>query len=317
MAVVLSLLALTAGGALVVQRAPEASDCPDAPALAAMIARLTSKAPEPADVAPAGAERFDVEFSRGATRYRVVVRTRGSRAGVRTLDDPGATCASLAEATALTIAVIVDPEGVKLAEPATPPEAAQAPLPPVAETQAPPPAAVPPPPAAFRWAIGVEARVGAAIAILREVAPTGTLAVELRPSSIVSVEVGALFIPSQSLALERGSVDVWLLAGAANACVWPYAEAARVGACIGLAAGTVRADGRGYPTESGASRPWLAANAALAAGGPIAWRVGWTGRAGVVVPTRRESFGIEGAGVAYEAPSVGGLVAAGLTMSIR
>ena len=81
--------------------------------------------------------------------------------------------------------------------------------------------------------------------------------------------------------------------------------------------GAIRAAGRGYPTESGASRPWVAVSAALAGGGPIAWRLGWTARAGVVVPTRRESFAIEGAGVAYEAPSVGGLVTVGLSMSIR
>jgi len=284
-----------------------------------MIARLTSKAPDPADVAAPGSERFDVEFSRSAGRYRVVLRTSGARAGVRTLTDAGATCASLADATALTIAVIVDPEGVKLDEPAAasdpPPQVAlPAAVAPSTDAQPPDVGAAPRGPA---WALAVDARGGVAVGILRALAPVGVLAIELRPLRLVSVELGALFGPTQSLALERGTVDVSLLAGMASACLWPYEGAVRIGGCLGLAAGAIRAEGRGYPVASEASRPWLAAVAAVGAGGAIAWRLWWTGRVGAVVPTRRESFGIEGAGVAYEAPTVGALVTAGVGVSIR
>jgi hypothetical protein len=281
-----------------------------------MIGRLTNKAPEPPDTASANAERFDVEFSHGGGRYRVVVRSRGTRTGVRTLDDAGATCTSLAEATALTIAVIVDPEGVKLPEPPVATPEAPAPAPPttpapVAPVVAPP--FVPP----TRWSFAIEAKGGVAIGVVRDVAPIGVIALEIRPVSLFSVEIGGLFIPTQRLALERGGVDVWLLAGTANACVWPYAETLRVGACVGLAAGSLRGDGRGYPVESGASRPWFAAMARGAVLGPIIGPLGWTARAELVLPSRRESFGIEGAGVAYEARAASAILAAGLTMTIR
>ena len=168
-----------------------------------------------------------------------------------------------------------------------------------------------------RWSLAIDAGGGAAIGIVRAIAPALFAAFELRPIPIFSVEIGGLFVPTQSLGLERGSIDVWLLAGAADACLWPYAETIRIGGCAGLAAGAIRGQGRGFPVASGASRPWLAATGTAAASGPIAGPLGWTARAGLVVPTHRESFGIEGVGVAYTAPAAGGTVAAGLTMTIR
>lgn len=63
-ALVFLLASAAASGALLVRRAPEATDCPDAAALSAMILKLTPKAPEAADVAPAEGDRFEVEFSR-------------------------------------------------------------------------------------------------------------------------------------------------------------------------------------------------------------------------------------------------------------
>lgn len=322
MAVVLSLLALAGGGALVVQRTPDAYDCPDAAALAVMIGKLTNKGPEPADAATVATDRFDVEFSRATHRYRVVVRTRGARTGVRTLDDAGATCASLAEATALTIAVIVDPEGVKLPEPV---EAAAPPFTEPAAVSPPPADASPPATAApagsdstsSRWSLAIETRGGAALGVVREMAPVALVDVAVRPSRLFSFDAGALFIPTQSLALERGTIDVWLLAATANACVWPYAERVRVGGCLGVAAGSIRGEGRGFPVSSAASRAWLAATGAAKATGPIVGPLGWSAQAGLVVPSHRESFGIEGAGVAYQSPSVAGILAVGLTLTIR
>ena len=311
-----SLLAAFAGTALVVHRAPSAADCPDALALSSIIARLSPKAPTPDVVAtPDG---FEVEFSRAAGRYRAIVRSRGARAGVRTLEDAGATCQTLAEATALTIAVIVDPDGVTLGEP---PE--KKPVEQSAETGAPPPAPPPPvegpPPirSAGSWSLAAQAGGGVSLGVVRGVAPLATVSLELRPSAHLSFEVGGAFVPTQGLALGPGSIDVWLLTGAASACVWPYARAVRLGACASVIAGAVHGEGRGYPTQSGASRPWLAGALSIGANGPIHGVMGWFGRAGVVVPTHRESFGIDGVGVAYEAPSAGGLLAAGLTFTIR
>lgn len=284
-----------------------------------MIGRLTPKAPSATQAAPPDGDRFDVEFSRSDGRYRVVVRATGSHGGVRALDDSGTSCASLSEATALTIALIVDPEGVKLEPPASDPE----------PTTPPPPVTTVPDPARdtreadasatrpSRWSLAIAARAGAAVGVVREVAPIATLAVELRPLRWVSLDIGAIFIPVQSLELRGGTVDVWLAAGTANACFWPYAEAVRLGGCIGLAGGAIRGDGRGYPVEGGSTRPWLAGTATGAADGPIFGPLGWSVRGGLVVPTHRESFGVDGAGVAYEALAIGAIVSGGLTVQIR
>ena len=283
-----------------------------------MVGRLTPKGPEPTDVAQPDGDRFDVEFSRTGARYRVTIRARGTHAGIRTLDDPGASCGSLAEATALTIAVIVDPEGVKLAEPAAekPPEPPK-PAPPPPPPEALPPTAAPAPSPPSRWSLAVASGGGAAIGVVRQAAPLAFVTFELRPLALFSFEVGGAFVPTQSLALERGSIDVWLLAGAVSGCVWPYAERIRFGGCVGVTAGSIHGEGRGFPVQSGASRPWLAGTASAAANGPIYGILGWAARAGLVVPTHRESFAIDGVGVAYQAPSAGSILTLGLTVTIR
>lgn len=318
---IVSLLASTAvSGVLMVQRAPEALDCPDSASLSAMIARLTPRAPRPVEATELEGDRFELRFSRDKGRYRVTVRSAGAHAGVRTIEDGGATCASLAEATALAIAVIIDPEGVKLTdttpEPPPPPPPEPVPVAPLSPTESKPesPASAP---GAQRWSLALAAGGGGAAGVVRALAPLIFLAIELRPLESLSFEAGAIFIPTQSLALEPGSIDVWLLAGSLDGCVWPYARQLRIGACVGARGGAIHGEGRGYPLRSGASRPWLAASAMGAMSGPLVGPLRWSLRLGAVVPAHRESFGVDGAGVAYEAAGVGAIGTFGLSMTIR
>jgi hypothetical protein len=117
---------------LVVARAPAASDCPDAAALAAEVARRMGR-PALDPIGIEGMPGLDVRFERQGDAYAAVVVVRGRE---RRLADPGPGCAGLADALALTLAILLDRD----APPPLPPPPPLRPLPP----SVPPPAPRPP-----------------------------------------------------------------------------------------------------------------------------------------------------------------------------
>lgn len=127
--------------ALSLVRAAGAEDCPAGRALAADVERRLGR-----KVFDAAAERsFEVEVTRVGPRYHsdVYVRDASGRAvGHRALESDEAGCGALFDATALAIALVIDPEAANRAR-ATPGVAAFEPPP----APAPPPASVVPPPA--------------------------------------------------------------------------------------------------------------------------------------------------------------------------
>lgn len=282
-----------------VERAPVAEDCPDASALSRAIARMTPKAPVPSGSEDNGAFRVLFERQQGGYSARIVVS--GEHAGTRELSDPGERCSALADATALTIALILDPDAT-----APPPE-------PVRE--APPPPIVEPPPR--RWGIVVDAGGGIVVGLVRDVAPVFEVGVSVAPIKILSVDAAALFVPTQRLPLDRGSVDVTLVGGRLAGCLAPFDASVRVAACAGMSAGALFAAGVGYPTERSAQRSLFAGDFAVVAGGPIVGVLGWSARAGLMVPLHRQLFGIEGAGVAYESLPVAVMGTLAPTITIR
>ncbi len=295
---------------LVVRRAPEASDCPTASELSAMVRALTPLGPEAALGETSQVEHLEVHFARGADAYRAVIELFGEKRGTRTLEHRSATCAPLAEATALTIAVLVDPDFVPPAEP--PPREVTVPTEP-AERAARPPPAKPTEQAPLR--LSLDAGAGIALALVRPVSPVFVLDGSVGIGRF-AVGLGGFLIPPQSLPLSGGSIDVWLLAGTGRACGWPVvARQWRAGACVAAHVGLLRAEGRGYSTDGNATRPWVAGGAYLTADGRLFGAIGWFARGGALIPVHRESFRIDGAGVAYEEPPVGGVFALGPTLT--
>jgi hypothetical protein len=122
-----------------------------------------------------------------------------------------------------------------------------------------------------------------------------------------SIALGALWIPSQRIALAPGDVDVQLFAGALSACGFAW-EHTRLGLCGRFLAGAVHASGSGYTVDSSATRPWFAVGLELFVDGPIYGRL-FRYRAAVaaLVPVHSESFYVAGPGVAYDTPPFGGL----------
>jgi hypothetical protein len=265
---------------------------------------MTPKAPAPATTDEEKADAVGVSFDRAQGGYRVQIQTRGANAGSRELADDNTTCSSLAQATALTIALILDPNATPPPAPAPPP-----PPPPREEAKREEPGTP--------W--GVVGVVGGGIGagIVRSIVPFVEVALSLRPRSWLAVSLGGVLVPTQSLPLTPGTVDVALTGGRAELCVIPMAGRVRLGACGGSLVGVLSAAGRGYPTEVTAHRPLVGGTLGLVGEGEVVGPLGWVAHLDGFAPIHRESFGISRAGVAYEEPSVGGFVSIGASMKFR
>src|SRR5262245_51916025 len=95
--------------ALVVTRDDGARDCPDSAVLGARVETVAGKELFAAAGDAARDTWVQVEFVRSITGYRAVISARGQRQGTRALDDVGPECSSLAEAVAVTLAILLDP----------------------------------------------------------------------------------------------------------------------------------------------------------------------------------------------------------------
>jgi hypothetical protein len=137
-----------------VTRSAGASDCPDAAALRASVARVVER-----DVPGSGPDgaadlSLDVSFSRQGARYvATVTDTDPGSGGERTMAHESATCAALAEAVVATIALRVDDRADASedsaaseapAPPPSPPPSPAPPRPPVPRRAAPDPDDLPP-----------------------------------------------------------------------------------------------------------------------------------------------------------------------------
>lgn len=299
----LSLAALTLATAayaspplrLSVVRAQDAVDCPDSAQLSAMVAALARPG------APAAAVLVDAQFFMGQGQYTVELRISGERAGQRTLSDPGPTCAGLGEAAALTIAMLLDPQLV----PAPPP-----PAPPAPARPAPPP----PPP--------VRPSLSLALGAL------GTTGLTASPAAGALVDaslawprgwragLGAAWQPARSFDLPPGEVRVGLVAALAHGCWSAPVGGLRAGGCGRVGAGVYLADASGFSRNESPREVWVGAGASGLLGGALAGPVGWELQLGWMASPRRRSFVIDGAGVAFDPSSLGG-VWASLQATVR
>jgi hypothetical protein len=284
---------------IAVLRSSSAPDCPDAAVLARSIRTMTPKAPAPAATNDDGPDRVTVSFDRGREGYRVRIETRGENAGSRELTDPNTACSSLAQATALTIALILDPN-------ATPP---------------------PPPPVpneeksgeerGAHWAISAFVGGGAALGVVRSAAPFAMIGLTATRSPFFALSVSGVLVPGQSLSLPPGTVDVSLTGGAATLCVVPLGSEVRIGACAGTLVAALSAAGRGYASDSTARRPLIGATLGVVVEGSLVGPVRWGAHVDGFAPIHRESFGISGAGVAYDEPTIGGFASVGASVRFR
>lgn len=333
--------------------------------------RIALRWDAPAGCPGGGAVRAEVDRLLGASRARpsrpidvsaqvsrdergtwhVRLETPGDGAP-RVREIHGASCAALADATALILALMIDPDAVAQAPasapapPATSPPAEPSPPPssPVPEalptapvpppsTPVPPPTAPPPiatarpparpaqpppvapPPAASR---GVSFHLGAWLGADAGSLPGVSFGFGATAALLVGaqrIELGIAARPASKASLPgrpTAGGAVDLLAGWAGTCRSLLRSPLALGPCVALEVGRLHAAGFGVSEPGQAERPWVAASA----GALLVWapygRLGLTLRADLVVPLTRPTFVIEDLGPVHRPGDVAGRASLGL-----
>lgn len=280
---------------LVVTRGAGAEDCPDAAALTTKTRAMTA-----ADITAEAAESprdtwIQVELARVLSGYRATISARGRRHGTRTIDDIGPRCGSLADAVAITLVMLMDPE--LSTEP--PPKL---PAPTVVTPPSPPPARGPTP--------GAELGGGASFAILEHPAPVLELGAHLGIGARARVALGGGYVFPDRVMVAGGEVTLGLAYGYLRGSLVVLQNA---GTSLVFAAGpmlgSLSGDGEHYDVPKPVQHLlWLAV-----AGGPelratLASWFSWSMRLMLVAPLIQQSFAVDDAGKptpAFTTPPLG------------
>jgi hypothetical protein len=282
---------------VVVRRTPGASDCPDGAALAAMVAAARAT---PAASVSGGPLVVDID--RDAAGLRAVVRM-GDGSGTRELSDVGPSCAPLAEALAITLAILLDGRAGTGSGASSP---------------APLPAPLPVPALPEPWSTGgLSAGIVGSLGLLRAPALGATARLEVALRGPLSFAASILWLPPRSFDAAEGSVSVGGRAGALEGCARFGMRGTMLGGslCAGPWLRVVSAEGHGFLEDRAAQRVSWAALAGAAIHGPLG-PLGWQARAAVFAPVRAETLSVEQVGEVYRTPSVGGFLALELLASI-
>ena len=286
---------------ITVERDASASDCPDQDALTRNVERILQRSFSTTHATRAQVLQVAVHFALEHEDYSAEVRSLGPKPGERRLRDHGRSCAALAEAVSVAIALLLDKElERRSAEPAT----AIAPAANTPRAEAPPKPRATPSEAPSQFELRALFEAGMASGLSGSRAPLLGEMLGLRIHERFSIEVGFNAALPATTHFGAGQVRSTLLFGSLRAC---YAWGARysLGPCALLGVGRLRGVGLGYASVQSESLPWVALGAGLVAEGPVWGRVFW-GLSGVAwLPTRRSAFSVENAGTAWESSPFG------------
>lgn len=278
---------------LQVTRGLEAADCPDTEALRQRIASLVGDSVWAADGAAADVS-IEIRIDRGPEGLRALVR---AGAGDRELVDSGPGCEALADAIALTTALVLDPDhvGAPRPPPADPGPPAVTPAPvwvPVVEPDRPDPPDDEPRP---EWTF--DAGVLQSAGLLGSSAVGLSLAAGRHLAGPFSGVLGVVWAPSDEIDLGPGKVDMSLVAVHAAGCAGAPRAAGPVGlaGCAGAGLGLLRGQGEGYDEDVTADQTWAAVSATGIADGKIAGPVGFFAALTLWVPVVERRFVVENA----------------------
>lgn len=281
-----------------VTREEGAESCPDAEALGAHVERLRGHQTTGASSA------YRVTFSKRGAVFRATIRMSAG-GGARELRDRGATCASLEQATALTLALLLDSdlrEPVSDAEEPKPIE-----LSPEREPPPPPVEQNPPDPDRRRdRRVSLTLSLGGAgvMGVVQPVVPAAVGELGIGAGRF-RTSLGVLWMPTQTYEHGPGNLRERLLAGVARTCLAAArGDQAHLDVCTGVYAGLLHVEASGYTRNDSVDKAWLAVPLELTlstTSKPISVEVG----ASALLPLRRNDFAIDNLGVAYESWPVG------------
>ncbi len=288
-------------------------DCPGLDAVSGAVARLLEGSPR-----SGSRVRVDATVTRrGGGWALALTTTRDGAVGHRSMKADS--CAAVADAAALVIALAIDP--VHVAEPeaaAVPPVAPDPPPPPPSPPEMPPRATVAPPPPAPPTVPAPRPPAPATPPVARSVAFGVALTADVGslPAPTYGVEVSAAWAlrrfrvegygaywPGQTATVGLPGVfgtlsaDVYLADGGALGC---YAIVAtrrwRLQPCAGLEVGALGASGSGLGVSTPGASFWAAVRVDARATLRIADRVALVGGLGVAVPLNRQPLTETGPG---------------------
>lgn len=287
---------------VVVTRGPGAETCPDASVLSVRI-RGMSRVDLAVDQAETPRDTWvEVELSRVLSGYRATISARGRRNGTRTIDDVGPGCTSLADAVAITLVMLLDPQGTPEAAPPPPVPPARPPVPPEEPRRA--------------FAAGVEGAFGASLAVLEHPVPVLELGMRADIAERFGVALGGGVVFPDRVDVAGGSVKLGLVYGYLRGSVALFRrESTRVAFVAGPLLGSLAGEGSGYDIPMPDQRLlWVAV-----VGGPelraaLASWLAWSVRLLLVAPLVHQGFSIDDAGKPTEAfvtPPLGGILTFG------
>jgi hypothetical protein len=283
---------------LSVTREEGAESCPDTEALRVHVDRLRGHQ------ATSEPSAYRVRFSQLSGVFRADIEV-GAGGAARVLRDRRATCASLAQATALTLALLLDSDASELLPEKVEPEAVE---PRAAEPPTAPDQAAPAPDRRYdRAHLALSLGGGALFGVVQPVAPTVQAELGIGVNRF-RTGIGVLWMPTQTRDFGPGQLRETLLSGMARTCLTAARSAqVRLDLCSGIYAGLLHVQAHGYTRDDAADKAWLAVPVGVAlttTSSPVGVEVG----ASALLPLRRNDFSIDNLGVAYESWHVGMLL---------
>jgi hypothetical protein len=283
---------------LSVTREVGAESCPDTETLRAHVERLRGHQ------ATSEPSAYRVRFSRQGGEFRADIQL-GNSSGARVLRDRRASCASLEQATALTLALLLDSDVSELPAEKEPPPPA---TPPLASQPSKPQDAAPIAPEAGRGGAHLTLSIGggALFGVVQPVAPSllGELGIGV---SRFRTGIGVLWLPTQTRDFGPGHLRETLFSGVARTCLTASRSAQlRFDVCSGVYAGLLKVQAFDYTRNDSTAKAWLAlpVGVSLSTTSPLGVELG----ASALLPLRRTDFAIDNLGVAYDSWRIGMLL---------
>jgi len=292
----------TAGAGLVVARAEGSQDCPDAAALAEQVRRIAGAKVISAELAEAPFETWvQVTITRNFSGYGALISTSGARHGSRTLEDVGPTCASLADAIAVTLAIILDPH----ANGPVPKKSECAPVP-AQPTES---KLEPPTKPLHSQSFFLDANAGATVNVLDHAVPFLAGDVGFRLTPAWSLSLGGGYVFSDTTASPGGEVELSLAYADLGACGRGFGRSDDVHLdwCLAAMLGSLRGSGRGYAAGFSRSAFWLAAAVGPQVSFPFTPSLSCVLTGEAVLPLSRNGFEVEYGGAKNLAFRPGGV----------
>ncbi len=282
---------------LSVERPEGTEDCPDAASLAARIREIRGSE------ADSDETTYAVRFSRDGKAFSAEIRV--GEAQVRVLKARTESCTALAQGAAVTVAMLLDTDPARHRSQALEVDRS------IRRRAHPLPAALPPRETGestlmLRGWFSVSA--GGLFGVLGSVAPEVSAEAGVG-SRAFRIGVGGLWGMPRQLILSPGKVTESLGAATFRAC-WNggLQESINPGLCVGAILGELHGEAHGFTLDDDHNRPWLALPIEVSVvklNGTLGWELTASAFAEIV----EHDFGIAGAGIAYRAPALGGMVA--------